>query len=83
MTPEHAHELGKLAADQMLTDGMHPVSDGSIDGIVRDLESAAVHHAPTDGAQAFRALFLRGSADHFRDIASAIDAHAAALEVSR
>jgi hypothetical protein len=80
VTPEHAHELGKLAADQLLTDGMYPVSDGSLDGIIRDLESAAIHHAPADGSAAFKSLFMRGAAEHFRDITSAIEAHADALE---
>jgi hypothetical protein len=83
MTPEHAHELGKIAADQLLTEAMSPVFDGSLDGILRNLESAAIHHAPSDGSAAFKSLFMRGAAEHFRSIFVAIEAHADAIEGAR
>lgn len=86
MTPEHAHELGKLAADQMLTDAIGPSVDGTASSIMREMDFSADHHAPRDGAgfvAAFKAMFLRGAAEHFREIASAIDERAASIEVTR
>ncbi len=82
MTPEVAHALGKQAADQLLTEAMGPVFDGTIEGIMRDLERAAEDHAPSDDRGRFTALFLRGAASHFSEIVNEVNARAAALEAS-
>lgn len=76
MTPEVAHELGKQAANHLMT-------EGTTEGVMRNLERAAEYHAPSDDRGRFAALFLRGAAAHFAEIVNEVNARAAALEAIR
>lgn len=87
MTPEAVYDLGKRAAVEHLIDAMGPVFNGTIDGIIRDLEDAAFDNAPawlsTPEKVLLAAHFLRGAAEHFGDIMRETQARAATLESTR